>query len=62
MCLAIRPVRQGETFLARRGSRLEAALSSLAQYQGLIERLEDLEDSLDLLRAEMDSEGNVPWG
>lgn len=47
-------------FIASRGQVI-AVLLSPDIYNALLERLEDLEDSLDLLKARVESEGTVPW-
>ncbi len=53
-------VRDGEVVQVIRHSRPEAVLMSVDRYRELMERLEDLEDSLDMIKAEMASEGTIP--
>lgn len=50
---------QQPCFVASR-SKVRAVLLGIDQYDALIERIEDLEDSLDLLRARTDEEPSRP--
>jgi len=46
----------GEPYLIISGSRVKAVLIGVSQYNDMIERLEDLSDSAELLQAELDQE------
>lgn len=46
----------GEPYLIVSGSRVKAVLVGINQYNDMIERLEDLSDSAELLQAELDQE------
>jgi len=46
----------GEPYLIVSGSRVKAVLIGVSQYNDVIERLEDLSDSAELLQAELDQE------
>jgi len=46
----------GEPYLIVSGSRVKAVLIGVSQYNDMIERLEDLSDSAELLQAELDQE------
>lgn len=54
-------VRDGEIIQVIRHSRPEAIVISVEKYQTLLDRLEDLEDSLNVIKAEITSEGMIPW-
>lgn len=51
---------QGKIIHVIRHSRPEAVILSIEKYNELLERLEDLGDSLDLLKAKTESEDTVP--
>lgn len=53
--------KQGQVIQVIRRSRPEAVVMGIEKYQGLLERLKDLEGSLDLLKARLESEGAIPW-
>jgi prevent-host-death family protein len=46
----------GEPYIIVSGSRAKAVLVGIDQYNDMIERLEDLSDSVELLQAELDRE------
>jgi len=50
----------GEPFFLVSRSRVRAVLMGIAQYDALLERLEDLEDSLEILRAKTEGEPSRP--
>jgi prevent-host-death family protein len=56
----IEQVEVGEPYLLVSRSRVRAVLMGIAQYDALLERLEDLEDSLDILRAKAEGEPSRP--
>ena len=51
----------GEPYLIVSGSRVKAVLIGINQYNDMIERLEDLSDSAELLQAELDREPTMPF-
>ncbi len=51
----------GEPYLIVSGSRIKAVLVGLNQYNDMIERLEDLSDAAELLRAEIDNEPTMSF-
>ena len=51
----------GEPYLIVSGSRVKAVLIGVKQYNDMIERLEDLSDSAELLQAELDQEPTMPF-
>lgn len=51
----------GEPYLIVSGSRVKAVLLGINQYNDMVERLEDLFDSAELLRAELDQEPTMPF-
>ena len=53
-------VQSGEPFLLVSRSRVRAVLMGISQYDALLERLEDLGDSLDILRAKAEGEATRP--
>ena len=56
----IEQVERGEPFFLVSRSRIRAVLMGIAQYDALLERLEDLEDSLEILRAKAEGETSRP--
>jgi prevent-host-death family protein len=52
----------GEPYLIVSGSRVKAVLVGINQYNDMVERLEDLSDSAELLQAELDQEPTMPFG
>jgi len=56
----IEQVEVGEPCLLVSRSRVRAVLMGIAQYDTLLERLEDLEDSLEILRARVEGEPARP--
>jgi len=51
----------GEPYLIVSGSRVKAVLVGVNQYNDMIERLEDLSDSAEILQAELDQEPTMPF-
>ena len=51
----------GEPYFIVSGSRMKAALIGINQYNDMIERLEDLSDSVELLQAKLDQEPTMPF-
>jgi len=51
----------GEPYLIVSGSRVKAVLVGINQYNDMIERLEDLSDSAEILQAELDQEPTMPF-
>jgi prevent-host-death family protein len=51
----------GEPYLIVSGSRVKAVIIGINQYNDMIERLEDLSDSAELLQAELDREPTMPF-
>lgn len=51
----------GEPYLIVSGSRVKAVLVGINQYNDMIERLEDLSDTAELLQAEMNQEPKIPF-
>ena len=51
----------GEPYLIVSGSQVKAVLVGITQYNDMIERLEDLSDSAQLLQAELDQEPTMPF-
>ncbi|MEK7353421.1 MAG: type II toxin-antitoxin system prevent-host-death family antitoxin [Chloroflexota bacterium] len=51
----------GEPYLIVSGSRVKAVLIGLNQYNDMIERLEDLSDTAELLQAELEQEPTMPF-
>jgi len=56
----IEQVEVGEPYLLVSRSRVRAVLMGIGQYDALLERLEDLEDSLEILRAKAEGEPARP--
>jgi len=53
-------VESGEPYFLVSRSRVRAVLMGIGQYDALLERLEDLEDSLEILRARAEGEPARP--
>jgi len=53
-------VKGGEPVFIVSRSRVRAVLMGIGQYDALLERLEDLEDSLEILRAKVEGEPSRP--
>lgn len=51
----------GEPYLIISNSRLKAVLLGIDQYNDMLERLEDVSDAAELLRAELDREPTMPF-
>jgi prevent-host-death family protein len=51
----------GEPYLIVSGSKVKAALIGIDQYNDMIERLEDLSDTAELLQAELEQEQTMPF-
>jgi prevent-host-death family protein len=51
----------GQPYLIVSGSKVKAVLVGLNQYNDMVERLEDLSDSAELLQAELDQEPTMPF-
>lgn len=51
----------GEPYLIVSGSRVKAVLIGINQYNDMIERLEDLSDSIEVLQAQLDREPTMPF-
>lgn len=51
----------GEPYLIVSGSRVKAVLVGVNQYNDMVERLEDLSDTAELLQAETDQEPTMPF-
>jgi len=51
----------GEPYLIVSGSRVKAVLVGVNQYNDMMERLEDLSDSAEILQAELDQEPTMPF-
>ncbi len=51
----------GDPYLIVAGSRIKAVLVGIEQYNDMIERLEDLSDSAELLYAEFGEEAIMPF-
>jgi len=51
----------GEPYLIVSGSRVKAVLVGVNQYNDMVERLEDLSDTAELLQAEMGQESTMPF-
>lgn len=51
----------GEPYLIVSGSRVKAVLVGIGQYNDMIERLEDLSDSVELLQAKLDREPTMAF-
>jgi prevent-host-death family protein len=56
----IEQVEVGEPYLLVSRSRVRAVLMGIGQYDALLERLEDMEDSLEILRAKAEGEPTRP--
>jgi len=56
----IEQVESGEPYFLVSRSRVRAVLMGIAQYDALLERLEDQEDSLEILRAKAEGEPSRP--
>jgi len=56
----IEQVEGGEPCFLVSRSRVRAVLMGIPQYDALLERLEDLEDSLEILRAKVEGEPSRP--
>lgn len=52
----------GDPVLIVSGSKVKAVLVGIDQYNDMVERLEDLSDSAELLRARLDQEPTIPFG
>ena len=52
--------RGGAPYLIVSGSRVKAVLIGIDQYNDIIERLEDLSDTAELLQAALDHEPTIP--
>lgn len=52
--------RSHETYLIASRSKVKAVLIGIEEYDALLEQLEDLEDSLDVLKARLASESTKP--
>jgi prevent-host-death family protein len=50
-----------DPYLIVSGSQIKAVLVGLNQYNDMVERLEDLSDAAELLRAELDQEPTIPF-
>ena len=50
----------GDPYLIVSGSQVKAVLVGINQYNDMIERLEDLSDSAELLQAELNQEPTMP--
>ena len=51
----------GEPYLIVSGSRVKAVLIGVNQYNDMVERLEDLSDTAELLQAELNQEPTIPF-
>ncbi len=51
----------GDPILIVSGSQVKAVLVGVNQYNDMIERLEDLSDAAELLKAELDHEPTMPF-
>ena len=51
----------GEPYLIVSGSKVKAVLIGLNQYNDIVERLEDLSDTAELLQAELNQEPTMPF-
>jgi prevent-host-death family protein len=51
----------GEPYLIVSGSKVKAVLIGLDQYNDMVERLEDLSDTVELLQAESDEEPTMSF-
>ena len=51
----------GEPYLIVSGSQVKAVLVGVNQYNDMVERLEDLSDTAELLQAELDKEATMPF-
>ena len=51
----------GEPYVIVSGSRVKAVLVGIDQYNDMIERLEDLSDSVELLQAELNQEPTMTF-
>ena len=51
----------GEPYLIVSGSRVKAVLVGVNQYNDMVERLEDLSDTAELLQSEIDQEPTMPF-
>ena len=51
----------GEPYLIVSGSQVKAVLVGVNQYNDMVERLEDLSDTAELLQAETDQEPTIPF-
>jgi len=51
----------GEPYLVVSGSRVKAVLIGITQYNDMIERLEDLTDSVALLQAQIENQPVMPF-
>jgi prevent-host-death family protein len=51
----------GEPCLIVSGSKVKAVLIGFNQYNDMIERLEDLSDAAELLKAELEQEPTIPF-
>lgn len=51
----------GGPYLIVSGSRVKAVLVGIDQYNDMVERLEDLADSAEILQAELDQESTIPF-
>ena len=53
--------RGGEPYFIVANSQLKGVLIGIDEYNSLQERLEDLEDTVDILRAELEGEPTMPF-
>jgi len=51
----------GEPYLIVSGSKVNAVLIGINQYNDMIEQMEDLSDAAELLQAELDQEPTMPF-
>jgi prevent-host-death family protein len=51
----------GEPYLIVSGSRVKAVLVGIDQFNDMVERLEDLSDSVELLQAQLDAEPTMTF-
>ncbi|MEI6186208.1 MAG: type II toxin-antitoxin system Phd/YefM family antitoxin [Dehalococcoidia bacterium] len=51
----------GDPYLIVSGSKVKAVIIGIDRYNDIIERLEDLSDAAELLRAELEHEPTIPF-
>ena len=51
----------GDPYLVVSGSKVKAVIIGIDRYNDIIERLEDLSDAAELLRAELEHEPTIPF-